>query len=264
MIGEADDLLVVEEADVGFPAGPLPDTPEARGLTSWSPRSIPGAGRVALRRPSRLERGGGRGAEIGVGQIALEHGERSALLVCVHPSGPEKDLELADHLLALSEGHLDVLALAAALRHDIAALRHEHERPAFAYALRAKGISVAADQDPFVGFPAYFLPVIADVDHDGIDDVTLTGGYYPARTYAHDLTSAGWRGADDRPYPYGARAGCPSDRSVWVQASLQEPGLVRLVTMNGADAGTTASLFLAEGALFADAGQAAVTEGFAA
>jgi hypothetical protein len=45
---------------------------------------------------------------------------------------------------------------------------------------------------------------------------------------------------------------------------LQEPGLVRLVTMNGADAGTTASLFLAEGALFADAGQAAVTEGFAA
>jgi outer membrane protein assembly factor BamB len=105
-------------------------------------------------------------------------------------------------------------------------------------------------------FLAYFLPVIADVDHDGIDDVTLTGGYYPARTYAHDLTSASWTGADDRPYPYGARAECPSDRSVWVQASLQEPGLVRFITMNGTDAGSTASLFLAEGALFADGDQA--------
>ena len=33
------------------------------------------------------------------------------------------------------------------------------------------------------------------------DEVTLTGGYFPARTLAHDLVTPLWTGADDRPYP---------------------------------------------------------------
>jgi hypothetical protein len=105
-------------------------------------------------------------------------------------------------------------------------------------------------------FLAYFTPVIDDVDGDGVSEVTLNRGYFPARTWKKDLTTQLWIGGDDRPYQSGARAACSAGRSVWVQPSLQYPGLVRLVTMNGTGAGTIASVWLGGGALFASSADA--------
>src|SRR5262249_6756083 len=69
-------------------------------------------------------------------------------------------------------------------------------------------------------FLAYFTPVIADVDGDGVHDVTMSRGYFPARTFKKDLTTALWTGGDDRPYQHGARATC-SGKQIWVQPSSQ-------------------------------------------
>lgn len=109
-------------------------------------------------------------------------------------------------------------------------------------------------------FLAYFTPTIDDVDGDGVADVTLSRGYYPARTLKKDLTTQLWIGGDDRPYQSGARAACPGGRSVWVQPSLQYPGVVRLTTMNGTV--TTTSIYLAGGAKFATAADAATAGKF--
>jgi hypothetical protein len=110
-------------------------------------------------------------------------------------------------------------------------------------------------------FLAYFTPTIDDVDGDGALDVTLSSGYYPARTWKKDLTTQAWIGSDDRPYQHGARAACGT-RSVWVQPSLQYGGLVRLTTMNGADVGKTTSIYLASGALFATPADAVTAKKF--
>jgi len=99
-------------------------------------------------------------------------------------------------------------------------------------------------------FLAYFTPTIDDVDGDGVHEVTLNRGYYPVRTWRKDLSTQLWIGGDDRPYQSGARAACSGGRSVWVQPSLQYPGLVRLATMNGTGAGTIATVWLGGGALF--------------
>jgi hypothetical protein len=106
-------------------------------------------------------------------------------------------------------------------------------------------------------FLGYFEPTLADIDGDGSEDITFSGGYYPVRTYGHDLNTPLYTSADDdRPYAYGARAACPGNVSVWVQASLQTPGLVRVTPMNGAMAGVDATLFLAEGATYPTAAAA--------
>lgn len=105
-------------------------------------------------------------------------------------------------------------------------------------------------------FLAYFTPVLDDVDGDGAIDVTMSRGYYPARTYKKDLVTALWTGADDdRPYQHGARAACGA-RNVWIQPSSQNRGLVRLFTMSGADAGKATALWLAGGKAFGSAADA--------
>lgn len=105
-------------------------------------------------------------------------------------------------------------------------------------------------------FIAYFTPVIDDVDGDGVAEVTLSRGYYPAQTWKKDLTTIAWKGEDDRPYQHGARAACSGGRSVWVQPSSQYQGLVRFITMNGVDAGKSTSAWLASGTSFATAAAA--------
>lgn len=111
-------------------------------------------------------------------------------------------------------------------------------------------------------FLAYFTPTVADVDGDGKLDVTLSRGYFPARTLANDLVTQKWIGADDRPYPHGARGACSGGRSVWVQPSSQVQGMVRLVDMNGASVGTTKTVYLAGGKVFASAADAATDKKF--
>lgn len=102
-------------------------------------------------------------------------------------------------------------------------------------------------------FLAYFTPVIADVDGDGVDDLTMSRGYYPARTFKKDLTTALWTGGDDRPYQHGARAVCGS-QSFWVQPSSQYKGMVRFYPMDGSAVST---VYLAGGKAFSSAAAAA-------
>lgn len=102
-------------------------------------------------------------------------------------------------------------------------------------------------------FFAYFTPTILDIDGDSVAEITLSRGYYPARTLKQDLSTPMWTGEDDRPYQHGAHAACGGGKSVWIQPSTQVQGMVRLVTMNGADAGAATTLFLASGAAYTTA-----------
>jgi hypothetical protein len=98
----------------------------------------------------------------------------------------------------------------------------------------------------------YFLPIIYDVDADGTDELTLQGGYFPARTLRHDLTTAVWTGTeDDRPFPYGAVAGCPGG-PILVEGSLRYPARLKLTRMSGPSVGTFRTMVLAAGKKYFD------------
>jgi hypothetical protein len=113
--------------------------------------------------------------------------------------------------------------------------------------LRAHSGKTGAKLAENATFLAYFTPVVADVDGDGVDDLTMSRGYYPARTFKKDLTTALWTGGDDRPYQHGARAVCGS-QSIWVQPSSQYKGMVRFHAMDGS---ATSTIYLAGGKAFA-------------
>jgi MYXO-CTERM domain-containing protein len=98
-------------------------------------------------------------------------------------------------------------------------------------------------------FFGYFVPMIADVDSNSTEEVTLQGGFYPARTLQHDLTTPLWVGGeDDRPYPYGAFAACGGNQ-VLVESTLIHPARLKLTQ---ASTGATTTLVLASGKKFAD------------
>jgi MYXO-CTERM domain-containing protein len=121
-----------------------------------------------------------------------------------------------------------------------------------ARALSGKDGSQLVDGKTFL---AYFLPTIADVDGDGVAEVTFQGGAYPARTVAHDLTKALWVGEDDQPYPYGAVVSC-ADGPVLVEGSSKHPSRLKITALSGAGIGTSKTLVLAGGASYADEQQA--------
>lgn len=101
-------------------------------------------------------------------------------------------------------------------------------------------------------FFAYFMPILANVDQGAAEEVTLQGGYFPARTLKHDLVTPVWTGAeDDRPYPFGALAAC-ADSPVLVEGSYQFPSRLKVTKLAGPSAGTFAMLVLAEGKTYAN------------
>jgi MYXO-CTERM domain-containing protein len=96
---------------------------------------------------------------------------------------------------------------------------------------------------------SYFLPLVYDVNGDGVNEVTLQGGFSPARTVNHNLASNVWLSADDdRPYPYGAVALC-SGVPVLVEGSWQFPSRLKMTKMGGPQAGAFSTVVLAGGAL---------------
>ncbi|MFO0761976.1 MAG: VCBS repeat-containing protein [Byssovorax sp.] len=104
---------------------------------------------------------------------------------------------------------------------------------------------------------SYFLPLVYDVNGDGVNEVTLQGGFSPARTYNHNLSTTVWvSNDDDRPYPYGAVAVC-NGTPVLVEGSWQHPSRLKMTKMGGAQAGTFVTVVLAGGALYADEAAAA-------
>lgn len=106
----------------------------------------------------------------------------------------------------------------------------------------------------------YYMPTVFDVDGDGVEEVTLHGGYSPSRTMKHDLASAVWTGTeDDRPYPYAAIASC-ADGNYLVGGSWAFPSRLKITKLAGSGAGTAKTLVLAGGASYANEA-AALTAG---
>jgi outer membrane protein assembly factor BamB len=103
---------------------------------------------------------------------------------------------------------------------------------------------------------AYFLPTLFDADGSGKDQVTLHGGQSPASMLSHDLQSTLWQSSqDDKPYPYGAIAVCPSG-PVLVEGSLKTPSMLTITPMSGPSAGAASTFVLAGGARYASVADA--------
>lgn len=96
---------------------------------------------------------------------------------------------------------------------------------------------------------SYFLPMLFDVQGDGSPlEVTLQGGFSPARTLAHDLQSAVWTSVDDdRPYPYGAVGYCPQPGWVLAEGSWQHPARLKVTALAGPSPGVYSTMVLAGG-----------------
>jgi len=111
-------------------------------------------------------------------------------------------------------------------------------------------ISGATSNELATGGPstvAYFMPTVVDVDNDNEVEVTLHGGFSPARTLEKDLSTTVWVSPnDDRPFPYGAISKCGSD-SVLVEGSLARPSMLTATRLSGANAGQQMTTFLADG-----------------
>ena len=97
----------------------------------------------------------------------------------------------------------------------------------------------------------YFMPILDDVDGDGVLEATLYGGFWPARTLDHDLQSELWVGPDDKPINYGALVRC-EDEPFLVGGASTRPSLLKIVKVSGATAGATQELVLAGGKAFVD------------
>ncbi|WP_437687595.1 FG-GAP-like repeat-containing protein [Sorangium sp. So ce176] len=99
---------------------------------------------------------------------------------------------------------------------------------------------------------SYFMPILADVSGDPQLEMTLHGGFFPARTLSHDLRAALWSGTEDnRPYPHGAIATCEG-RSILVEGSFMMPARLTFTELDAPRAGRASAIVLAGDAVFAD------------
>ncbi|MFO0569271.1 MAG: VCBS repeat-containing protein [Polyangiaceae bacterium] len=113
----------------------------------------------------------------------------------------------------------------------------------------ASGVEIATGGPP----DCYFMPSLFDVDSDGVDEITLHGGYTHAQTLPHSLGPPMWTGSpDDNPYPYAAIATCPGG-AVVAEGSWQKPARLKLSTVSS---GKTQSVVLAGGEAFASESEA--------
>ncbi|MBI3200135.1 MAG: VCBS repeat-containing protein [Myxococcales bacterium] len=105
---------------------------------------------------------------------------------------------------------------------------------------------------------AYFMPLLADLTGDGKKDVIYQGGFLESQAWGHDLSTMLWStNPADRPFPYGAIAICPGGATVLTEAAAAVPGQLRNTVASGTVAGTSKTVFLAGGQLFATGAAAA-------
>jgi hypothetical protein len=100
-------------------------------------------------------------------------------------------------------------------------------------------------------FLAYGVPILKDVNADGVLDATLQGSSYPSRTLQHDLTTPIWVGGDTKPYPTGGIADCPSE-SLLVEGSTAFPSRIYFTPVSGKWMGTSTSAVFAGGKRYVD------------
>ncbi len=97
--------------------------------------------------------------------------------------------------------------------------------------------------------PCYFLPTPVDTNKDGVDELVLHGGAVGIVVVSHDLNTPHYQSTDDdKPYPYGAIAECPTG-PVLVEGSLRNIARLKLTGLSTA---AVATRVLAGGQTFAD------------
>ncbi|HEY3821385.1 MAG TPA: VCBS repeat-containing protein [Polyangiaceae bacterium] len=112
----------------------------------------------------------------------------------------------------------------------------------------AQAISGASGQTLVAGtdFLEYGIPILRDVNNDGVLEFTLQANVYPARTLEHDLTTPLWVGPANQPLPSGAIADCPNGPQL-LEGNLLNPSRLYLTQVAGASAGTAVFSVLAGG-----------------
>lgn len=122
----------------------------------------------------------------------------------------------------------------------------------------ADGSRLAASEDG----PSYGMPVLTDLDEDGLSEVVVQGSLRPLQVLDHDLEDLLYQSSDNnRPLPYGATADCGDGRLVLVQGSVEFPARLKLTDLSGPGAGDERTLVLAGGALWADEASAGAALG---
>ncbi|MEP7122491.1 MAG: VCBS repeat-containing protein [Byssovorax sp.] len=97
--------------------------------------------------------------------------------------------------------------------------------------------------------PCYFLPTPVDTNKDGVDELVLHGGAVGVVVFGHDLNTPLYQSTDDdKPFPYGAIAACPSG-PVLVEGSLRNIARLKMTALSTS---TVITRVLAGGATFAD------------
>ncbi len=98
----------------------------------------------------------------------------------------------------------------------------------------------------------YYMPMLRDVNGDGLLDATLYAGVTGPATIAHDLANYVWQGDDAlRPLTYGALHDCPG-APVLLGGSWSTPPLLTRVVAGGSAAGMASTQLLAGGASYPD------------
>jgi hypothetical protein len=100
-------------------------------------------------------------------------------------------------------------------------------------------------------FLAYGVPILKDVNGDGVLDATLQGTEYPARTLQHDLTTWTWVGGDTKPYPTGGIADCPGGPQL-VEGATASPSRIYFTPVSGTRMGMSSFAVFAGGKKYAD------------
>ncbi len=98
----------------------------------------------------------------------------------------------------------------------------------------------------------YNMPILLDVDGDGLDEATLYAGYEAAGTLTHDLSSFVWKGVpDDRPLTYGAMVRCEEGARL-LGGTWAYPARLNRILTSGPSAGANDLRVLAGGAVYLD------------
>lgn len=128
---------------------------------------------------------------------------------------------------------------------------HQHDRTRIVSGVN--GLQIASSESN----AAYFLPALVDVVGDDAWEVTLHGGYDPARTLSHDLGTTLWQSTDDdRPYPFGAVVACPGGPLRLVEGSWMYPSRLKFTDLGGSPPGTASTVVLAGGKRFGNEAEA--------